>query len=811
MRNSRSRFAAAVSCLWILVAQTQTLGGAAVREGTWEGEIRKGEKCIFLENARLKVTILKKGAYIISVVDKRSEEDFINSAKANSSQNHGLYDRIGELGSHYYRLNDPKHFANREYAVEQLAPGALRFTCQSSAVQVVRTVKLDDALPKLRIDVKYTSLSEEALKMQIVLFTQLNLNQAPVSYNQAVVMPSEHTLVKWTAETRGHPGPTTKCGWWLVADRDSKKSVVMTYPTDGSVESIYLYRIPRWLHLIPFSPSKLMQKGDTLSLWQEYQFLTGAGDARALAAKDVSVTPGEFARLKAALLEELATPPVKPGQPRVVALPKLEPENCIEPPLGGKPLATVAVVRNAVYDHPTKLDAQTWSSLDRLLAAVAEAKASRADLFVVCGASANAVENELKLTKQAAALSGLPVAFAPSRADAKDTALFEKLLGPKNWVRKVQDVSFISFAPGEEDWLETAIKKAGSSRIVVVGQHAPTEIAKKTKVTLALCRQNTGMPSFVRIGNWPVLYVPEVQGYGQVGTAVVNIFPDHLDVLAKPLGGALGPRLYLGNDGKSPALGIPPSVKGQPILKVAHITDTQLHLPSRLQTPDEKSLDQENMMKAVAEINSLGVDFAVNTGDLINVGADEEQWKLYTALKKPLKVPLYEVLGNHDWDKATPEGEYITTNYKKYIDDPVFYDFEKGGILFVGFGTAVTRPEDLRQRLPKARKARCTVLMYHDPMTTVKGYNWWSPELYQAAQDLIPTVSLAGHTHRLQWNEVGDVREFVSSALAWTKTGDQAWNGFFLHLFYADKLVSSYKRLGCDDLFFTVVTPYREW
>jgi len=69
---------------------------------------------------------------------------------------------------------------------------------------------------------------------------------------------------------------------------------------------------------------------------------------------------------------------------------------------------------------------------------------------------------------------------------------------------------------------------------------------------------------------------------------------------------------------------------------------------------------------------------------------------------------------------------------------------------------------------------------------------------------------MAGHTHWLLWNQKQDFREFVGSALGWTKTGDQAWNGYFVHLFYEDQVVSSYKRLGCDDLFFTTVTPYRK-
>lgn len=779
-----------------------------ISEGKWDGEVRKGEDCIFFENARLKLTILKKGAYIISVADKRDGEEFINCSKAGRSSEHGIYDRIDETGRHSYRLTDPKHLANHEYEVEQAAPDALRFTCQTDAIRVVRTVKLDPVWPKFRVGVTYTSLSTEAQKLGILLLTQLNLNKAPVSYNQAVVMPGVDTVDRFVTREKGHYGANMEAGWWLVADRDSKKSVVLTYTTDGSIEAPYLYRIPMWIHLLPMTPVKIMNKGDSIGLWQEYHFLSGKEDAEALSPESVTVKREEFARLKAALLEELATDPVKPGQPRKVALPEPGPDTGIEPPLGGKPDASVVVIKNAVYDHPTKMDRQTWLGLDRLLQGLAEVKGCGADLMIVSGASANGEQSEFDLTRQATQLTGLKLAYAPNHSDLKQIDAFEKTLGPKNSVHKVKDVTFICYAPKEDEWLRDALAKA-EGRVVVIGHHAPPALTSTTNVTLALCWQNTTMPCFARVGNWPVLNVPHLQFPGEVGVAVINIFPDYLDVLVKPLGGSFGPRLYVGNDGKSPALGVPPFITGKPLLKVAHMADTQLNLPSRVNTPGGEPLDQANMKKAIAEINALGVDFAVNAGDLVNVGSSEEQWSLYNALKKPLKAPLYEVLGNHDWDQATIEGEYVTTTYAKFIDDPLTYDIEKNGIFFMVFGTAVTKGDDLRQRRPRAEKAKCTVLLYHDPITTVKGYNWWKPDLYEAAHELKPTITMCGHTHRLRWEQKKEFREFIGSALGWTKTGDAEWNGFFLHLFYEDKVVSSYKRLGCDDLFFTVVTPYR--
>jgi predicted phosphodiesterase len=673
-------------------------------------------------------------------------------------------------------------------------------------MRVVRTIKLHATKPKLRVDVTYTRLSNDLAKMGIYLLSQFNLNGAPVSYNQVVVMPDETGVVRYITEPKGHYGKTIKSGWLFAADRESKKSVVMSYPTDGSAESIYLYRTANWIHFLPFGPVKLVRAGAQLSLWQEYLFLGEKKDAVSMGERDLPVSAEEFRRMKAALLQELNTAPVLPGKAADVALPPVNPWARIKPP-AGKPEGNVFVIRNAIYNHPKKLHAQSWVSVNRALQAVAESKTLSGDLLIVSGASSNGLAAEFDLIRKTAVLSGLPVGYVLNSADNRQQAQFEKSLGPKNWTRRIKDVTFISFAPGETAWLEQAISKAAGTRIVVIGEELPKELATKTKVNLALLPLRASMPSFERVGNWPVLSLPRVQRYPAF--AVIHIFRNYLDVAIKPLGKSFGPHLYLDREGKSPPLGIPTFVQGKPLLKVAHMTDTQLHIPSRLKTKDGKPLDQENMKKAIAEMNELGVDFAVNTGDLVNVGANEIQWKLYLELKDPLKMILYEVLGNHDWDTTTPEGRTITTNYKLFCDDPLIYDFEKNGIFFMAFGTAVSKGADLRQRLAKARKAKCTVLLYHDPIKKEKGYGWWHADLVDAANELNPTLAMAGHTHYLQWHAKEGMNEFVGPGLAWTKTGDQTWNGFFVHTFFEDKVVSSFKRLGCDDLYFTVLTPYR--
>ena len=98
-------------------------------------------------------------------------------------------------------------------------------------------------------------------------------------------------------------------------------------------------------------------------------------------------------------------------------------------------------------------------------------------------------------------------------------------------------------------------------------------------------------------------------------------------------------------------------------------------------------------------------------------------------------------------------------------------------------------------------------LAYHAPLAQ----SWaWGPKLIEAVKELKPSIGLGGHTHYLQWSRPFGVTEFISAGMGWSKMGSRDWTGYFIHVFYKNKVVSSFKRLGCDDLFFTNITSYRK-
>ena len=49
-------------------------------------------------------------------------------------------------------------------------------------------------------------------------------------------------------------------------------------------------------------------------------------------------------------------------------------------------------------------------------------------------------------------------------------------------------------------------------------------------------------------------------------------------------------------------------------------------------------------------------------------------------------------------DQETADGTIITSKYEQYVDDPLVYDIEREGILFMVFATATATPDELASR-----------------------------------------------------------------------------------------------------------------
>ncbi len=76
-------------------------------------------------------------------------------------------------------------------------------------------------------------------------------------------------------------------------------------------------------------------------------------------------------------------------------------------------------------------------------------------------------------------------------------------------------------------------------------------------------------------------------------------------------------------------------------------------------------------------------DFVVNTGDVIATPGNKGEWTRFWAMSKPITVPYFLAVGNHD---ANPLLWYSENTFKEQVDLPgneLYYSFNAGNSLFV--------------------------------------------------------------------------------------------------------------------------------
>jgi 3',5'-cyclic AMP phosphodiesterase CpdA len=76
-------------------------------------------------------------------------------------------------------------------------------------------------------------------------------------------------------------------------------------------------------------------------------------------------------------------------------------------------------------------------------------------------------------------------------------------------------------------------------------------------------------------------------------------------------------------------------------------------------------------------------DFIINTGDMITKPGNKNDWKNFWALSKPITVPYFLTVGNHDANPKIPLSE---KTFKAQVDLPgneLYYLFVAGNSLFI--------------------------------------------------------------------------------------------------------------------------------
>ena len=152
--QSAQSLSASSICFCALLGYCQAQ--VSISKSTWQDKNHPETACWVLENAVLKVTILEKGAWIVSIVDKATSGEFVTNTEGKVWYSNGIYDRHATQGKVSYRLNDPQHLVNQLYRVEKINHKGVSCRIETPQIKIVRNMSLHPKLPKLRIDLSFS-------------------------------------------------------------------------------------------------------------------------------------------------------------------------------------------------------------------------------------------------------------------------------------------------------------------------------------------------------------------------------------------------------------------------------------------------------------------------------------------------------------------------------------------------------------------------------------------------------------------------------------------------------------------------------
>ena len=186
--------------------------------------------------------------------------------------------------------------------------------------------------------------------------------------------------------------------------------------------------------------------------------------------------------------------------------------------------------------------------------------------------------------------------------------------------------------------------------------------------------------------------------------------------------------------------------------------------------------------EVVRAVRAEGVDFFINTGDLVSDGANENDWDYFFDAEKELllETPFYPVVGNHDEDGGKIDIYSRLFAVPAESGDERYYSFTYGNARFIildNQSTWLGRPEDeTAQGLWLASELEAvaadpliehTFVLAHCNMYSAKegrdgdeGLRHWREEMLDAGVDWV----FSGHDHHY-------IRGVADNGLPFTVTG----------------------------------------
>ncbi|MCU4156157.1 PQQ-binding-like beta-propeller repeat protein [Carboxylicivirga sp. A043] len=206
---------------------------------------------------------------------------------------------------------------------------------------------------------------------------------------------------------------------------------------------------------------------------------------------------------------------------------------------------------------------------------------------------------------------------------------------------------------------------------------------------------------------------------------------------------------------------------------------------------------EEVFQKAIEEVNAGEFDFVVITGDLSNMGSDEEL-KAVKAILDNIEVPYYVLPGNHETNWSETGG---ATYQKLFGDDRFFFTTE--AYQFVGFNTGPymkmgdghVKKEDvkwLKDRLNLSDSNKHLISLAHYPL--MDGLDNW-PEITAQLKKYDVKMAFCGHGHKLQLLNFNGIPGVMGRALIGRDKDDKGYNIIELE---GDSVWVKSKQLGCE-------------
>ncbi len=174
-------------------------------------------------------------------------------------------------------------------------------------------------------------------------------------------------------------------------------------------------------------------------------------------------------------------------------------------------------------------------------------------------------------------------------------------------------------------------------------------------------------------------------------------------------------------------------------------------------------------------------DFVVNTGDMIVAPGNKREWAKFWEMSKPISVPYFLTVGNHDAHPKVPLSE---KTYKQEVDLPgneLYYSFVAGNSLFIVLDSCMENQEKriiggqfkwLEAVLVNSTQKHKFVFLHHPLYTDLgKGHHAHdSLDKYPESRDRLEALFakckvdavFAGHEHYYEKRSVDNVLYIIT-------------------------------------------------